>query len=74
MSPYPPPLEKPTERPNGTSLLVQWIKNLPASAGDTSSNLGRLHMPQSNQARAPQPPRLRAAVTAACAPGAELVP
>ena len=34
----------------GTSLVVQWIKNPPANAGDTGSvpGPGRFHMPQSN--------------------------
>ena len=32
----------------GTSLVAQWIKNLPANAGDTGSipGLRRSHMPQ----------------------------
>ena len=34
----------------GTSLVVQWIKNPPANAGDTGSvpGPGGFHMPQSN--------------------------
>ena len=34
----------------GTSMVAQWIKNLPASAGDTGSipGPGRFHMPQNN--------------------------
>ena len=38
------------------SLVAQWLKNLPANAGDTGSSpgLGRSHMPRSNWAREPQ--------------------
>ena len=60
------------------------VKNLPANAGDMGSSpgLGRSHMPQSNQAgapqllslrsRAPEPQllSLRATTTEACAPRA----
>ena len=60
------------------------VENLPANAGDTSSSPGpgRSHMPQSDQARAPQLLSLRsrarepqllsacAATTEACAPRA----
>ena len=60
------------------------VKNLPASAGDVGSipGPGRSHMPQSNEARAPQllslhsrarEPQLlspRATTTEACAPRA----
>ena len=39
-----------------TSLEVQWIKNLPANAGDMGSvpGPGRSHTLQSNQAHVPQ--------------------
>ena len=40
----------------GTSLVTQWIRNLPANAGNTSLILHqrRSHIPQRNKARAPQ--------------------
>ena len=48
------------------------VKNPPANAGDTGSSPGpgRSHMPQSNQARAPQLLSLRATTTEASAPTA----
>ena len=48
------------------------VKNLPASAGDTGSSPGpgRFHMPQSNEACAPQLLSLRATTAEACAPRA----
>ena len=46
------------------------VKNPPANAGDSglSPGLGRSHMPQSNQAHAPQPLSLCAATTEARVP------
>ena len=48
------------------------VKNLPANAGDTGSSPGpgRSHMPQSNQACAPQLLSLRATTTEAHVPRA----
>ena len=64
--------------------MVQWLKNLPAKAGDMGSSPGpgRSHMPHSNEAHVPQllslrsrahEPQLlspRATTTEACAPRA----
>ena len=39
-----------------TSLMVQWLRNLPANAGDMSliTGLGGVHMPHGNQVHEPQ--------------------
>ena len=51
------PLEPGAQRCPGASPGVQWLKNLPASAGDTGSIPGpaRSHMPQSNHTHAATP-------------------
>ena len=52
-------------------MVAQWIKNLPANAGDKGSipGLQRFHTPHGNQAHVPQLLSPCAATTEAQAPG-----
>ena len=56
----------------GASLVVQWLKNPPANAGDTGwiPGPGKSHLPRSNKARVPQLLSPRATTTEASAPRA----